>query len=324
MKRWLVPIAAAGVVVAGGMQPAVADCTSAVSCTAENSGGTLQAGVSYVTISVRGGSYSSPAGPVTVPNRVPPPCWYEKGRSGAEMFADSNDPRYRQLAHGTGTPWDEMFPEGTAERATQDGNWWSWTCTSANFDGSLPEFFDYVDQWSADNPGPIWVPAGQAPPQPPVPPEILMGIARQVMDDMVRMPDVSFNPAARAIVHLETWMWFDPGAWEPISVTASGGGNSVTVTATPASVAVSGLPAGSSTKTGCTAGGRAYAAGASTDCSITFGRSSGGQPGGAFTFDVSMTWDVTAVGAALIGPPTVTRTDPSTLAVLESQAVSAD
>ena len=318
-----VPLVASAALVVGFAPPALA-CPggSVVGCTAENSGGNLSAAVSYITISVRGGSYASRSAAVEIPNRVPPPCWYSKGRSGAEMAADYDDPDFRRLAHGVGENFEDWFPDDFRERATQDGHWYSWQCSSGNFDGTIQEFFDYVDQWSAANPSQVWVPAGQAPPQPPVPPEILMAIARDVMEDTVRMPVVNFNPAERAFVRLETFMWFEPAAWDPVEVTASGGGNSVTVTATPARVSVSGLPANTQTKTTCASGGTPYSPGATTDCSITFGRSSGRQPGQQWHFQVSLTWTVTAVGAPLVGPPTIVRTEDEALQVLEAQTVT--
>jgi hypothetical protein len=317
-----VPVVSAAALLVSVAPPALAcgDGTVICSTSGSNDNGTLSAGVSYVTITTSGGGYASSSGPVEVPNQVPPPCWYSKGRTGREMVEDYNDPNLRRTAHGVGENFEDWFPDDFRAHENEDGNWWSWQCNSGNFDGSTQEFFDYVDQWSAANPGQIWVPAGQAPPQPPVPPAILMAIARDVMEDMVQMPTVHFNPAQRAIVHLETWMWFDAAAWQPVSVTASGGGNSVTVTATPARVSVSGVPG--VTETACTGGGRPYQAGGATDCSITFARSSGDQPGQQWHFEVSLTWDVTAVGAALTGPPTITRSEDQALFVLEAQAVN--
>jgi hypothetical protein len=293
-----------------------------VSCSANSSGNNISAGVSYITITSTGGRYPSKAHTVEIPSQVPPVCWYSKGRSGAEMFADSKDPYYYGLAHHVGDDHDDWFPPEVADHATDDGNWYSWQCDSGNFDGSIQDFFKYVDQWSAQNDPLIFVPTGTPVPQPPVPPEILMGIARQIMDDAVGMPIVNFNPAARSFVRLDTWMWFDPAAWQPVSVTASGGGNSVTVTATPGKVGVSGVPAGSDVRTTCAGGGKPYTDGGSTDCSINFSQSSGTQPGQQWHFQVSLTWNVTAVGAALQGPPTITRTEDEALTVLETQAVN--
>ncbi|HST67241.1 MAG TPA: hypothetical protein VLM05_18840 [Mycobacteriales bacterium] len=312
-------VVAAGAVATAA--PASADCGTVV-CATSNDNGHISAATSYVTITVRGGSYHSRSGPVEIPNQVPPPCWYTKGRSGAEMYADSQDPQYYALAHHTGEDHDEWFPPIVADHKDDDGNWYSWECSSGNFDGSIQDFFKYVDAWTAQNPDLVWVPAGQAPPQPPVPPEILMGIARQIMDDAVQMPVVNFNPATRGFVRLETWMWFDPAAWEPVSVTASGGGNSVTVTATPERVGVSGVPAGSQVETGCADGGKAYVAGGATDCSITFSQASGTQPGQQWHFQVGLTWNVTATGAPLQGPATITRTEDEALTIQESQTVT--
>jgi hypothetical protein len=314
----LIAVAAGAVATAA---PASADCGTVV-CATSNDNGHISAATSYVTITVHGGSYHSRSGPVEIPNQVPPPCWYTKGASGAQMAKDAVDPAYYALAHHTGENHDEWFPPETLAHANDEGNFYSWECSSGNFDGSIQDFFKYVDAWSAQNPSPFWVAAGDPVPQPPVPPEILMGIARQIMDDAVQMPVVNFNPAARGFVRLETWMWFDAAAWEPISVTAAGGGRSVMVTATPGQVGVSGVPAGSQVETACADGGKAYVAGGQTDCSITFSQASGTQPGQQWHFQVGLTWNVTAVGAPLQGPPTITRTEDEALTVLESQAVA--
>jgi hypothetical protein len=312
-------LAAAGVVATAA--PASA-CTGIVGCQATNDGGNLSAGVSYITITSTGGRYPSTGHTVSIPSQVPPVCWYTPVGSAAEMYADSQDPRNAQLAHGTGTTLQEMYPPIVAQHKDDDGTFYSWECDSGNFDGSIQDFFKIVDAWSAQHEGLIFEPTGTPPPQPPVPPEILMGIARKIMEDAVGMPVVNFNPANRSFVRLDTWMWFDPAAWEPVSVTASGGGNSVTVTATPSKVGVSGVPAGSQVRTGCTNGGAPYRAGGSTDCLINFGQSSGTQPGQQWHFQVSLNWNVTAVGAALDGPPTITRTEDEALTVMESQAVN--
>jgi hypothetical protein len=312
-------LAATGLVATG--TPASA-CPNPVTCSATSSGNNIAAGVSYIAITSTGGRYPSKGHTVAIPSQVPPVCWYSQIGTAAEMYADSIDPALYRLAHGVGENHDDWFPPEIAAHKDDDGDWYSWQCDSGNYDGSIQDFFKYVDAWSAQNEPLIFEPTGTPPPQPPVPPEILMGIARKIMDDAVGMPIVNFNPAARSFVRLDTWMWFDPAAWEPVSVTASGGGNSVTVTATPDKVGVSGVPAGSEVLTGCTNGGAPYRAGGSTDCLINFSQSSGTQPGQQWHFQVSLNWNVTAVGAALQGPPTITRTENEALTVLESQAVN--
>src|SRR5829696_3335757 len=93
------PLLAAAAVTAGAEPAAAAPCGTVV-CGTSNGDGSISAATSYVTITVRGGHYASRSGPVEIPNQVPPPCWYSKGRSGAEMAADAVDPAYYRLAHG--------------------------------------------------------------------------------------------------------------------------------------------------------------------------------------------------------------------------------
>ena len=117
-------LAAAGTVATA--TPAAADCTNVVSCSSRNDNGNLHAGVSYITVSVDGGHYASKSAMVEVPNQVPPPCWYTKGRTGAELYADSKDPYYYRVAHGVGENHDDWFPpEEVAAHKDDDGNWYS-------------------------------------------------------------------------------------------------------------------------------------------------------------------------------------------------------
>ena len=53
-----------------------------------------------------------------------------------------------------------------------------------------------------------------------------------------------------------------------------------------------------------------------------FSRASGTQPGQQWHFQVALTWNVTATGAPLDGPPTITGPRTEALTVLETQAVA--
>ena len=162
--------------------------------------------------------------------------------------------------------------EASADHENDDGNWYSWECSSGNFDGSIQDFFKYVDEWTAQNPGLVWVPAGQAPPQPPVPPEILMASRPPGDGRLVQMPIVQLQPGRSGRssgCRPGCGSTRRPGS--PISVTASGGGplgdghrDARTGSACPA------CPAGSDVETACAGGGRPYAGGGGTDCPITF------------------------------------------------------
>jgi hypothetical protein len=309
--------------------PAQACDDGALSCADSQQGahhGTITAstgGLPSIDITTTGGGYPSRNQSVPVPPKVLPPCYYRLSKSGSEMSADQRDGKLKRLAHQVGEDFDSWFPGDVAAHAVEDGNWYSWSCSSESFGSDFVAFDTYVNRWAAENPPWKWVAAGDVPPEVPVPPEILEGIARQAMEDAVVMPIVHFNPAERSVVNLDTWMWIDQAAWHPVSVTASSGGNSVTVTATPGAVEVSGLPAGSTTETGCAHGGRVYRGGGGTDCLIRFGRSSGREPGQEWAFNVSLTWNVASRGAPLIGPATIETDADQAMQVREVQVVGA-
>ena len=107
-----VPVVSAALLI-GFAPPALACADGTVVCSTSggNNNGALSAGVSYITITTSGGSYPSSSGPIEVPNQVPPPCWYTKGRSGQEMVDDYSDPQLRRLAHGVGENFDDWFPD---------------------------------------------------------------------------------------------------------------------------------------------------------------------------------------------------------------------
>jgi hypothetical protein len=338
-RRIFTLTACAGVGLAGLVltaPPALADCnqSTVVQCSAGNNNGTLQAGVQVITITPGGTTYGSRSGSVPVPETVLPPCIYTPTLTSAEYYAYMKDPHTRRIARGVGEDYNDWFPPDLAAEIEKNkdtpGTWYSWECSSARFNGSTQAFFDYVDQWSQGK-VPVFVPQGTPPPVVPVPLPILAELARQVLDETVRMPLVSFNPGTDPGTHpftyMTTWMWFDGRAWtNPPSVTASDGtGNSVTVRATPSVVQVSGLPEGSKSDTRCASGGTPWSpGGGSTDCSITFSKSSGGQPNNKWTFNVTLTWNVGVEPGTvpLVGPPTIVQTEPQALEVWESQTLN--
>ncbi len=127
-------------------------------------------------------------------------------------------------------------------------------------------------------------------------------------------------------MNLRTWLWIDPGAWQPLSQTASAGPVSATVTATPTSVR---WDMGDGAVVTCRGPGtpfdptRAESA-QSTDCSHTYKRSSAGQSGERYTVRVTITYGVswTASGAPGGGELGVIESSESLpLRVAEGQAV---
>ena len=310
----------------------VQDNTSASSTQTGPSSGKVTAaaaGQQAVNVAVDLGNGKSTAATEAIPARVLPPCYYQQGMSGADLAAWLADPQTAkslQDAQATGHTVTLPAAADIAAHATEDGYWYGMTCSSETFGDDFAAFNAYVATWLAEHSAPdVWVAAGTPAPEVPVPVEFLEAVAREVLNQVVAMPTIHFNPQERTFVNLATWMWVDPGAWTPISVTASANGNSVTVAAKPDALSVTGLPDGSTTRTTCAQGGHAYAAGATdadTDCWIRFGASSGGQPGQQWTFTTSLTWDVAATGAPLTGTPTLTTSSDQALTVLEVQTVN--
>jgi hypothetical protein len=142
-------------------------------------------------------------------------------------------------------------------------------------------------------------------------------------------PQLNTSPAApvKAIVGLETWLWVPPAQWAPLTRSASLGGTTVTVTATPT---LATWDMGEATKT-CAGPGRVWTRGlgqkASTPCGYTYRHTSVKQPDKKFNVAVSLryqvTWTCTGQCSAPAGAldPIDGLTDASQLEVSERQSV---
>ncbi len=130
--------------------------------------------------------------------------------------------------------------------------------------------------------------------------------------------------AGGVIVNLETWLWLDNFA--PVGASASAGGVTVSVSASPVSVRWS---MGNGDEVLCTTSGTAYDPNRSpndqhTDCSYTYRHSSAAEPEGRFTVTTTVTWHViwTATGIAAGGDlGQLSRTTTTQVRVAEVQAV---
>ncbi|MFE6287855.1 hypothetical protein [Streptomyces sp. NPDC057877] len=126
------------------------------------------------------------------------------------------------------------------------------------------------------------------------------------------------------VVHVPTWMWVDKGVWGPVSETAEVPGVRVTATARPRAAVWS---MGDGATVTCRGPGTPYSAryrpqSESPDCGYTYRRSSLGEPGGAFTVSVRVTWDVEWRGGGQAGAiPGLVVSAERQLVVDEVQAV---
>lgn len=133
-------------------------------------------------------------------------------------------------------------------------------------------------------------------------------VARTLRDrlDLPR-PQMRTSPQApvKALVGLETWLWVEPAQWEPVELSSSLGGITVTVTARPVQ---SLWDMGEGTKA-CSGPGRVWRAGlgqdATTPCGFTYSSTSLREPEGRFevaaTLRYSITWTCSGGCAASTG-----------------------
>lgn len=138
-------------------------------------------------------------------------------------------------------------------------------------------------------------------------------------------PHVGLNPAGDHLVQLPSWLWIDPEQWEPRTATASAGGVSATVTATPVR---SIWDMGNGDTVTCDGPGRVYQPRyadrpGATDCKYRWRHSSAAQPGLAYDVTTSIGWAVDWTGtdgnAGDFGEQTSATSQP--VRVAESQAL---
>jgi hypothetical protein len=111
----------------------------------------------------------------------------------------------------------------------------------------------------------------------------------------IPLPDIQLNPdeSRDQVVRVPTWMWV--GEWLPVSASASAGGVTVTVQATPSHVE---WQMGDGSLVVCDGPGTPYdpsrpADAQTTDCSHTYERSSASQPDLRYRLEATSFWHVT-------------------------------
>ncbi|WP_239336548.1 hypothetical protein [Frankia sp. CiP3] len=140
-------------------------------------------------------------------------------------------------------------------------------------------------------------------------------------------PRIGVSPSADVVqtVGVPVWLWIDPAFWAPVTATAAVPAVAVTATALPESVM---WDFGSAGRVVCQGPGTAFRAGVddpvkpSSDCGITFTRSSAGEPDGRFRVMVTVSWSVAWAGAGQAGVfPGLTSELVTAMAVGEAQAL---
>jgi hypothetical protein len=185
-----------------------------------------------------------------------------------------------------------MTPQPGYQKYKDDdlGHWYAPHCEKNNWPDQNDDagFTAFQLQYYQTHPW-EYVPAGQAPPRSPVPPELLRDIA--VKNLKLPKPVLDWNPKMRGnqgtLVNLDTWFWLDntPGV---LTVHAAAGGNEVSVTATFAGMKIT---APGEEPLSCAGPGTPYTRGArSTTCALVFSRASAALGTEATPVTVAARW----------------------------------
>jgi hypothetical protein len=167
----------------------------------------------------------------------------------------------------------------------------------------------------------VFVPPGQTPPMPPIPPRILAEYAYNHM--LIPAPTLTTSPANKGWVNLATFVWTNSPRQRQVSATL--GNETVTVTAHPAQTTITASTAGLPYTSGCGPNGSQYpeghppttGPGVPPDCGVLWQ-----APTTAATITATVTWTVTwGPGNHTLPPIPMTGTSPA-MGVAEIQTIN--
>ncbi|SDM66219.1 hypothetical protein SAMN04487766_10569 [Actinomyces ruminicola] len=294
--------------------------------------GSVQIAVSAEYVSAAADGSSSGGGAVSsqaVTASVHPVCWYEQYKTGAEIAEWFNSGKAEEEAHTYGG-WSDpmpivegMYPDYGSYAEDTEGYWYKPWCDWKYYNGDDPmEFQKLFGQFTSN--GPVYVPAGQAAPEP-----VIDGatLARAAWDAItIPTATIGYNPTvgrSRAtVVGMDTWVWATGDTPKEVRVTATAGPVTATVTATASRLTLQPKD------------GTAYCTGfgipwsedndrLGTDCVIVFDRSSAHFKDSVTPVDVKVSYAITYTatdGAAGIMDTHTTSTT-TTIPVAEIQAI---
>ena len=278
----------------------------------------------YTTASSGGGGGETVSSSTSI--SVKPSCYYEKGPSGSDVAKDAFDLQDQ----GTKNEEDEVEKVYSGYKQSkqdkQPGSWWHVKCNR--------DAFDDLGAWQAarnrmtPNGAPyLWVPDsenGGKPPAPYISGRALATAAWKAVK--IPQPTIETNPKVGSqgatLVGMDTWVWATGNTPRSVTVTASAGATSATVTAASAGLQLS-APDG---KPSCQGFGVAWHSGmpeGSSPCTISFNRSSA-HLGGTTPLTVSVAYSATytATDGSSGDLPAVTATTTINLPVAEVQTLT--
>lgn len=304
---------------AGGSQ---VDASSAQSA----GGGEISVSITeqYTTASSGGGGGETVSSSTSI--SVKPSCYFEKGPSGTEVATDAFD------IQDSGRKNDEADLERRysgykrSKEDKQPGSWYHVTCNQEAFE-DLATMQAARNRMTPNGAPYLWVPDsenGGKPPAPYISGRTLATAAWKAVK--IPQPTIETNPKVGSqgatLVGMDTWVWATGNTPRSVTVTASAGTTSATVTASSAGLQLS-APDG---KPSCQGFGIAWHSGmpeGSSPCTISFNRSSA-HLGGTTPLTVSVAYSATYTATDGSGGdlPAVTATTTINLPVAEVQTLT--
>lgn len=210
---------------------------------------------------------------------------------------------------GPGSGSDGCSYEGEEIPCTKLGATWfsSQGCYAGNVSDMYPAD-EYPAYWEGHTDGSLWMCSGAGPNMidigspvffwmPGPPPVDGRVVAQTVLDTMpLAKPNIHLapEPPLMSYVRLETWLWMNASQWAPLTGGANVSSATVSVTATPTSVA---WDTGDGETTTCHGPGVAWKSwmddSATTDCSHIYKTTSREEVNGKFMVTAALTYEVT-------------------------------
>ncbi|WP_237564313.1 hypothetical protein [Actinomyces sp. 432] len=217
------------------------------------------------------------------------------------------------------------YPDYESHADDTEGHWYFPICSSGRVpNNDLKVFSPIADDFFANN-SPVWVPAGGTPPDPVVDGTTLARAAW----DAVTIPTatIAYNPTygdmQATIVGWDTWVWATGDTPKEVTVTATAGPVTATITGTASMLTLQ--PKDGTAK--CTGFGVPWSQdndSRGTDCKIVFNRSSAHFKEGTTPVDVKVSYAIsyTASDGATGTMDTHTTSTTTTIPVAEIQTLN--
>ena len=278
----------------------------------------------YTTASSGGGGGETVSSSTSI--SVKPSCYYEKQEDQSQVGRDAWDLQDQ----GTKNKEDEVEKVYSGYKRSkedmQPGTWWRVKCNEDAFE-NLAAMQAARNRMTPNGATYLWIPDsenGGKPPAPYISGRALATAAWKAVK--IPQPTIETNPkvgSQRAtLVGMDTWVWPTGNTPRSVTVTASAGATSATVTAASAGLQLS-APDG---KPSCQGFGIAWHSGmpeGSSPCTISFNRSSA-HLGGTTPLTVSVAYSATYTATDGSGGdlPAVTATNTINLPVAEVQTLT--